>query len=121
MFKLKKTRSFSWPVTVTTPENGKHTRSVFTAEFRELPREELLAHLEAFKDPEATAVEQSRRLSEFLEAVLLSVDGVQYETEGGERENDQREIMSALIEDSRCAGPLFDAYIEGTAGKTRKN
>lgn len=121
MFKLKKSRTFMWPVTVTVPDNGKHSRSTFTAEFRELPREELLAHLEGFKDPDASTIEQARRLSDFLGTVLIAVDGVQYETDAGERETDQREIIEALIADTRCAGPLFDAYIEGTAGKARKN
>lgn len=121
MFKLKKSRTFCWPVTVSTPDNGRHVKSTFTAEFRELPRDDLLQHLEAFKDPELGTVEQARKLSEFLEAVMVSVEGVQYEDDAGERETDQREIIAALISDTRCAGALFDAYIEGSAGKARKN
>jgi hypothetical protein len=121
MFKLKKSRTFAWPVTVFTPDNGKHIKSTFTGHFRTLERDELQVEIESFRAPDLTPAEQGRRLAEFIEKVLVSVEGVVYEGDNGDAETDNRIICDALIADAMTAGAIFESYIEGINGRVRKN
>lgn len=122
MFTLKKSRTFSWPVSVYEPENGKHVRAQFSAQFRVMERDELQARMREISDPEQSPAEQARRMGEFLGSVLVQVEGVQVADEGGASVSmSNRDICDALIADTFAAPALFDAYVEGIAGRGRKN
>lgn len=118
MFTLKKSRTFEWPVTVTVPDRGKHSKSSFTAVFRVLERDELQQRIAELNDPDVSASERGARMVEFLSAILVSVEGVAVE-DGGDMTN--RDICEALTTDTFTAPALFDAYVEGIAGRQRKN
>lgn len=117
MFTLKKSRTFEWPVTVTVPDKGKHSKSSFSAVFRVLERDELQQRIAELNDQEVSASERGSRMADFLESILVSVEGVIVDGE----DMNNREICEALTVDTFTAPALFDAYVEGIAGRQRKN
>lgn len=122
MFTLKKSRTFTWPVSVFEPDNGKHVRAQFTATFRVMERDDLQTRMREISDGEQTPAEQARRMGDFLSSVVVQVDGVQVADEtGGTVSMSNRDICEALIADTFAAPALFDAYVEGIAGRNRKN
>jgi hypothetical protein len=122
MFTLKKSRTFTWPVSVYEPDAGKHVRAQFTATFRVMDRDDLQTRMREISDPELPATEQARRMGDFLSAVVVQVEGVQVADEsGGTVSMTNRDICEALIADTFAGPALFDAYVEGIAGRNRKN
>lgn len=122
MFTLKKSRTFDWPVNVFEPDNGKHVKASFSATFRVMERDDLQARLREISSPDQTPADQSRLMSEFLSSVLVAVSGVQVAGEDGATVSmSNADICEALIADTFASPALFDAYVEGIAGRTRKN
>lgn len=122
MFTLKKSRTFEWPVSVFEPDNGKHVKASFNATFRVMERDDLQSRLREISAPDQSPAEQNRLMAEFLSSVLVSVSGVQVTGEDGATVSmSNADICEALIADTFASPALFDAYVEGIAGRTRKN
>lgn len=111
MFVLKKSESYSWPVSVKVPvSGGQFKKETFDAEFKRLSQsriQEVIKNVEEMNN------------SDFCKEILLGWKGIQ--DDGGEEIPFSESARDTLLDVPAVAGSIVSAFFESLSGEKRKN